>query len=194
MLTVSTSLMDFDLFGELEASIGSDRRFVEADDLNGLTTSRYTDKIFAALTGGLRYTYTPEEANWAATLAGQYMWNGEGYEDIEVLRKNQPGVIALLQSSELSLSDLVFPGRHYAAASLNVGLGRNSTWSIGAFWLSNLSDGSARVSPSVTVRLADQLNLRAVATFTYGPDGAEMTPFGGNVGVSIAANVGSGLF
>jgi hypothetical protein len=194
MLTVSTSLMDFDLFGELEASIGSDRRFVEADDLNGLTTSRYTDKIFAALTGGLRYTYAPEQANWAATLAGQYMWNGEGYEDIEVLRKNQTGVIALLQSSELSLSDLVFPGRHYAAASLNVSLGRNATWSIGTFWLSNLSDGSAQFSPSVTVRLADQLNLRAAATFTYGPDGAEMTPFGSQVGASIAANFGSGQF
>ena len=48
----------------------------------------------------------------------------------------------LLQSGDLSRGDLILPGRHYAAASLNVALGRGEDWSAGVFWLSNLSDGS----------------------------------------------------
>ena len=199
MLTVSTSLLDFDLFGELEASLGSDRRFVETaergpDNPDGLRTVRYTDDLFAAATGGLRYTYTPEAADWSATFAGQYLWNGEGYEDLEVLRDNRRGVMDLLESGDLSRGDLAFPGRHYAAASLNLGLGRDSDWSMGVFWISSLSDLSARLSPSVTFRPADQLSLRAAATVTYGEDGAEMTPFGSRVGASITATLGSGRF
>ena len=65
---------------------------------------------------------------------------------------------------------------------------------MGVFWLSNLSDGSARVSPSVTFRPADQLTLRAAASVTYGEDGAEMTPFGTRVGASLTATLGSGRF
>ena len=199
MLTVSTSLLDFDLFGELEASFGSDRQFVESidpgpDNPYGLRMLYYTDKLFAAVTGGLWYTYTPEAADWTATFVGQYLWNGEGYEDTELLRENQASVTALLESGDLSLGDLAFPGRHYAAASLNVALGRDANWSIGTFWISNLSDGSARLSPSVTLQLADQLSLRAVAMFTYGPYGAEMTPFGSRVGASLAVILGSGRF
>ena len=199
MLTVSTSVRDFDLFGELEASLGSDRRFVETADRgpdtpHGLRAVRNTDDPFAAATGGLRYTYRPEEGDWSATFAGQYLWNGEGYEDAAVLRDNRRGVMKLLESGDLSFGDLIYPGRHYAAASLNFSLGRDRDWSMGAFWLSNLSDGSARVSPSVTFRPADQLSLRAAASVTYGEDGAEMTPFGSRVGASVTATLGSGRF
>ena len=62
------------------------------------------------------------------------------------------------------------------------------------FWISSLSDLSARLSPSVTFRPADQLSLRAAATVTYGEDGAEMTPFGSRVGASLTATLGSGRF
>ena len=199
MLTVSTSLLDFDLFGELEASLGSDRRFVETADRgpdtpHGLRAVRNTDDPFAAATGGLRYTYRPEEGDWSATFAGQYLWNGEGYEDAAVLRDNRRGVMKLLEAGDLSFGDLIYPGRHYAAASASVALGRSADWSMGAFWLSNLSDGSGRVSPSVTFRPADRLTLRAAASVTYGEDGAEMTPFGTRVGASLTAILGSGRF
>ncbi len=199
MLTLSTSLLDFDLFGELEASLGSDRRFVEPADRgpdtpHGLRAVRNTDDPFAAATGGLRYTYRPEEGDWSATFAGQYLWNGEGYEDAAVLRDNRRGVMKLLEAGDLSFGDLVYPGRHYAAASASVGLGRTADWSMGVFWLSNLSDGSARVSPSVTFRPADRLTLRAAASVTYGEEGAEMTPFGTRVGASLTATLGSGRF
>ena len=199
MLTLSTSLAEYELFGELEASLGSERTFVESadpgpDNPSGLTTAQYTDRVFTAATGGLRYTYSPETADWSATLVGQYLWNGEGYEDPAILRKERAGIGALMESGDLSRADLSFPGRHYAAASLNLSLGSGSDWSLGAFWISNLSDGSGRVSPSVTFRPADQLSLRAAATVTYGEDGAEMTPFGSRVGASITATLGSGRF
>ena len=199
MLTVSTSLLDFDLFGELMASLGSERRFLERADRgpdtpHGLRAVRNTDDPFAAATGGLRYTYRPEEGDWSATFAGQYLWNGEGYEDAAVLRDNRRGVMKLLEAGDLSFGDLIYPGRHYAAASASVALGRRADWSMGAFWLSNLSDGSGRVSPSVTFRPADRLTLRAAASVTYGEDGAEMTPFGTRVGASLTATLGSGRF
>ena len=199
MLTLTTSLLDFDLFAELEGSLGSDRRFVERADGGsgnrfGLRTVRNTEDPFAAATGGLRYTYTPEAADWSATLAGQYLWNGEGYEDADLLRNNRAGVAALLAAGELSRADLLLPGRHYAAASLDVALGRGADWSAGVFWLSNLSDGSARVAPSVTFRPVDEVRLRAAAALTYGPAGAEMTPFGRRVSASFTATLGSGRF
>ena len=164
------------------------------DTPHGLRAVRNTDDPFAAATGGLRYTYRPEEGDWSATFAGQYLWNGEGYEDAAVLRDNRRGVMKLLEAGDLSFGDLLYPGRHYAAASASVALGRRADWSMGAFWLSNLSDGSARVSPSVTFRPADQLTLRAAASVTYGEDGAEMTPFGSRVGASLTATLGSGRF
>ena len=199
MLTLSTSLLEFDLFAELEGSLGSDRRFVErarrgTGNRFGLRAVRNTEDPFAAATGGLRYTYTPEAADWSATFAGQYLWNGEGYEDADLLRDNRAGVAALLAAGDLSRADLLLPGRHYAAASLDVAFGRGADWSAGVFWLSNLSDGSARVAPSVTFRPLDQLSLRAAAALTYGPDGAEMTPLGGRVTASLTASLGSGRF
>ena len=199
MATLSTSLLEFDLFAELEASLGSDRRFVEraargSGNRFGLRTVRNSDDLFAAATAGLRYTYTPEQQDWSATFAGQYLWNGEGYEDAELLRDHRAGVAALLAAGDLSRGDLVFQGRHYAAASLNVALGRGADWSAGVFWLSNLSDGSGRVAPSLTFRPLDQFSLRAGATLTYGPDGAEMTPFGSRVGATLTATLGSGRF
>ena len=199
MLTLTTSLLEFDLFAELEGSLGSDRRFVERADRGagnsfGLRTVRNTEDPFAAATAGLRYTYAPEAGDWSATVAGQYLWNGEGYEDASLLRDNRAGVAALLAVGDLSVADLVYSGRHYAAASLNVTLGRGADWSAGVFWLSNLSDGSARVAPSVTFRPLDQLSLRAAATVTYGEEGAEMTPFGARVGASLTATLGSGRF
>ena len=199
MATLSTSLLEFDLFVELEASLGSDRRFVERAERGtgnrfGLRTARNTEDLFAAATAGLRYTYMPEAQDWSATFAGQYLWNGEGYEDAELLRDNRAGVVALLVAGDLSRGDLVFLGRHYAAASLNVALGRGADWSAGVFWLSNLSDGSGQLSPSLTFRPLDQFSLRAGATVTYGPDGAEMTPFGSRVAASLTATLGSGRF
>ena len=121
MATLSTSLLEFDLFVELEASLGSDRRFVERAERGtgnrfGLRTARNTEDLFAAATAGLRYTYMPEAQDWSATFAGQYLWNGEGYEDAELLRDNRAGVVALLVAGDLSRGDLVFLGRHLAAA------------------------------------------------------------------------------
>ena len=105
MLTLTTSLLEFDLFAELEGSLGSDRRFVEraargAGNRFGLRTVRNTEDPFAAATGGLRYTYTPEAGDWSATVAGQYLWNGEGYEDASLLRDNRAGVAALLAAGD----------------------------------------------------------------------------------------------
>ncbi|MDE0446393.1 MAG: hypothetical protein OXH96_06935 [Spirochaetaceae bacterium] len=199
MLTLTTSLLDFDLFAELEGSLGSDRRFVQraargTGNAFGLRTARNTEDPFAAATAGLRYTYAPAEEDWSATLAGQYLWNGEGYADPAVLRDNRAGVAALLAAGDLSGADLAFRGRHYAAASLNVALGRGADWSAGVLWLSNLSDGSARIAPSVTFRPLDHLSLRAAATVTYGEEGAEMTPLGPRVGASLTATLGSGRF
>lgn len=198
MLTLSTSIAGYELFGEIEASLGSDRRFVEIVDRGpdnpfGLRTVRHTERVFTAVTGGLRYIYTAEDG-WSATFVGQYLWNGEGYEDPDVLRDNLAGISRLMELGDLSRADLGFPGRHYAAASLNLWPRRGFDWSLGAFWISNLSDGSARVSPSITFRPSEHFSVRASATMTYGEGGAEMTPHGSHVGVSLTAILGSGRF
>ena len=195
MLTLSTGLWDAEVFGELEASLGSDRTFVERDAGSplGLRAVRHANRVFGAATGGLRYTYRPEANDWSATFAGQYLWNGEGYADPTILR--EPGIRTLIRNRALSPADLTtLPGQHYAAASLNLSLGTGSDWSAGALWITNLSDGSGRVAPSVTFRPADRFSLRAAATFTYGEAGAEMTPFGNRVGASLTATLGSGSF
>lgn len=195
MLTLSTGLWDAEVFGELEASLGSDRTFVERDAGSplGLRAVRHANRVFGAATGGLRYTYRPEANDWSATFAGQYLWNGEGYADPTILR--EPGIRTLIRNRALSPADLTtLPGQHYAAASLNLSLGTGSDWSAGALWITNLSDSSGRVAPSVTFRPADRFSLRAAATFTYGEAGAEMTPFGNRVGASLTATLGSGSF
>ncbi|MDE0219914.1 MAG: hypothetical protein OXJ90_11640 [Spirochaetaceae bacterium] len=199
MLTLSSGFLGIDLFGELEVSLGSERRFVEATEIGpenplGLRTVQYSEQVFTALTGGLRYTYSAQDRDWSATFVGQYLWNGEGYEDSDILRENPLGVGRLLIAGDLHPGDLIFPGRHYAAASIGLSLDRDSEWLLAAFWISNLSDASGRVSPSLTVRPADHFSLRAAASVTYGEEGAEMTPFGSRVTVSIAATLGSGRF
>lgn len=78
--------------------------------------------------------------------------------------------------------------------SLGLSLDRDSTWSLTAFWISNLSDGLGRVSPSLTVGPVDHFSVRAAASASYGAEGSEMTPFGSQVSVSITATLGSGRF
>ena len=199
MLTLSTSVSRYEFFGELEASIGSDRTFVETTDISsenlfGLRTIQYLKQVFSAATAGIRYAYRPPSERWSATFVGQYLWNGEGYKNPGLLRENPTGITALIASNDLSLGDLSYPGRHYAAASLSIAPGLPSDWSLGGFWISNLSDGSGRISPSLRFQLAKKLSLQANATITYGAAGSEMTPTGSYAGVSVGATLGSGNF
>ncbi|MEW5817266.1 MAG: hypothetical protein AB1798_17955, partial [Spirochaetota bacterium] len=118
VLTISGPLWDFDIFGEAVVSYGSYKTYVrETTDLVnwplGVETYEWDKKPYFSGTIGLRYT----NADWHLLLAGQYYFNGLGYKDKDSEILKNSNVTLLVSQGSLSLKDLAWSGRHYAAVS-----------------------------------------------------------------------------
>ncbi len=198
MITLTTPSGDFDLFGEGVFSYGAPKRFVREVDISldplGLEVIDRDDDIFLSGTLGFKYSNQDDLGYFNITLIGQYMYYGYGYEDPDILKDNSQGVAFFLSQDELCLDDLAFPGRHYAASSINWDSLFNSDFSIMLFWMGNLSDGSGQVKPTITLKRSDELKFSLSVPVTYGEEGNEFTPGGSMLSVSFEVSFGSGSF
>ena len=196
MATLTTSLSDFSLFAEGVLSYGSNRTFVAEDPASptGLATRTVTDRLFPAATAGFLYRDADDERDFDVSVSAQYLYNGEGYADARLLRRNAGGVAALLGAGELAGSDLAGTGRHYAAVNAGWNDLLGSDFTLACLWLGNLSDGSGRVVPSLRWQVIDELDLSLEAGFGYGEAGSEYAPSGEGMTLTLSARLGSGGF
>ena len=196
MLTLSGSLGDVDIFGEAVLRYGSDRRFLEESDTAplGIEVAEHDESVFFNATAGFSYLYSFESYDSTLSLAGQYLFNGEGYSDPSLISDNQAGIGALLASGDLRAIDLSQTGQHYAAASAGWRTVFGSGFSIQAFWMHNFTDMSGRLVPTVSVELFDGLSLELSTPISYGESGDEMNPGGSSLSAQVSVSMGGGSF
>lgn len=194
MGTVSTTVGRVSLFGEVVLSKGADKRFVRKTTItptnpDGLEVVTDSETLYAHATVGARYTYSDPDGRYTVTGAGQYYFNGEGY-DGGFIKENQLGLVPLMISGQLAAADLQSPGRHYAALSVSGTSARLKDVSPSAFWLGNLSDGSGMFS--VSLRYTGWKHFRPGVSInrTYGDTGSEYAPGGPVTILTVGVTVG----
>lgn len=200
MLTYSGSVGDFDLFAELVARLGSVITIVEEDGASLVPINR-DDEWFPLGTAGGRYSWSDDQDRFSLSVVGQYLYNGEGYADPEILK--DPRVLILLDpvldgaddpDDIFTVADLTLTGRHYGAASVTWSDALGSDLSPSVFWIGNLSDGSGFLTVDLSWRFADSLSLTPGYTYTYGEEGEEFSFFGSSQSFSLTLGLGSGNF
>jgi hypothetical protein len=196
MLTATTSIGDFKLFGEGVLAYGSDRTYVVDDGSLpfGVSTVTYDDVFFPSITAGVRWSWADDRELFALTAVAQYLYNGQGYTDAGLLVREAAGVAALLGAGDLAPTDLVGTGRHYGAASAAWSDMLGSDFTLSCSWLGNVSDGSGVLAPSLRWKPVDQLGLYVKATVAYGDAGAEYSRTGEGTSVAVGLDLGNGSF
>jgi hypothetical protein len=196
MATITSAVGDFDLFAEGVLSRGSDRVFVVEDPAAplGVSTRTWDERLFPSATAGLRYRWADDRSWFDLAIAAQYLYNGQGYEDPDLIAANPAGVAALLAAGGLSRGDLLQRGRHYGALSASWTEMFASDLTLSALWLANLADGSGAISPAIRWDCSDELRLSLKVSLMYGGAGAEYSPLGEAATVSLSAILGSGSF
>lgn len=177
MATLSTSLGRLSVFGEAVLSKGSDKRFVEKAAVTpenpfGLAVVADKETLRFHATIGARLTHSDPDGRFAITGAGQYYYNGEGY-DGAFSKANRMGMLYLAGTGQLAASDLLWPGRHYAALSVSGTSRRLEDFTPSVFWLGNLSDGSGMVSLSLSYTGWKDVRASIGVSRTYGEAGSE---------------------
>ncbi len=196
MLTVSVPFWDIDFLGEAVVRYGSDRTFVEESESAplGVLAVTYDDKLFYHATVGLSFIYPFDEVDSSISFMGQYLYNGEGYDDPGTLQGNTEEVEALFLAKEISLADLRKPGKHYAAANAGWNGIFGSDFTLQAFWIHNFSDMSGYVSPTLSVSLFDGMSLSLQTPYQYGEAGDEYSLTGDGISLQFSARLGGGSF
>ncbi len=199
MVTLTTSISDFNVFGESVLSYGSDKKFVEEVDKSleyplGLEVVEKDDQYFYSGTVGVMYNHTDEEGNFSYNFALQYYYNGYGYDDQTIFKDKSKEIGMLIANGELSASDISMPGKHYGAFSATWKGLLNTDFDLSLFWIGNLSDGSGKVTPAITYNWIDRASIGLSFPFTYGEEGYQFSKKGDIVEVSLKFSFGSGNF
>lgn len=212
MATLSGSIGQVSLFGELAASRGSAKTFVTSIGFDPLETPPFViglsdrtdnrDDYFVSGTAGFMWT----DSDLNLTAIGQYYYNGEGYADadredrIAEARDVQAALVASSGSSaafDPILKGIIYgSGRHYASFSIMKSELFIEELSASAFVIANLSDGSGFVKPTLTWDPRGNISLSAGPTFAFGSGDSEYVVLndGPALTLSLSAKLGSGSF
>ena len=215
MVTVSAPLWDVDFFGEAVVIYDNDRGYYIENAGTGtdiaLEAVAYDRDLFFNATAGFSFLHAFDEVDSSLSLAGQYLYNGEGYADSTVLTdisRYQNAIAALIAVDEtLDLSDIHFPGmpgRHYAAVSAGWNSLFGSDFSLRAFWIHSFSDMSGYISPSLSFTVFDGMSFTVGMPFRYGDEGDEYTRYvddegdytqgNGDLSLQLSVRLGGGGF
>ncbi|MGI6081731.1 MAG: hypothetical protein ACOYEP_02530 [Limnochordia bacterium] len=196
MLTLSSGLGKTAVFAETVVKHGSDRRFVRQVDPtpanpSGIEIFKRDDGYFFSATGGLRYSYADDEGRYNLTLAAQYFYNGEGYDE--------PGLfiqtgLPLLAAGSLSVSDLDWPGKHYGAASLLWTDVLKSGVSANLFCMGSLTESNGYARASLSWEPLERISTSVGVSYVFGKDGGEYTIGGHPLTLDMRVSLGSGRF
>ncbi len=189
MATVTTGGGDASLFAEGVVSYGSDKVFVNPD----FSTETYDDTLFFKGTVGGIYTWSDDLADFDLTFTGQYLYNGEGYDedDQDFLTANR---LQIISTNVVSVSDIKESGKHYGAGSFYWKDMLGSDFSFNLFWLGNLSDGSGLLKPALSYDRFEDIGLSLSFPYYYGEAGDEYTVTGDSFGISFVVSLGGTAF
>ena len=198
MLTAEGTVGDFSLFGEAVVLAGTDRTYVREvtptlENPLGLETYMKDEAVFNG-TVGARYGYSDVEGRINLNITAQYLYNGEGYTDPDVLSENRAAALALIGEGDLSASDLTQPGQHYGALSAGLRNILESDVSLQTFWYADILAATGQLSADLSYQFTTELSARVGARYLYGESGAEFTPTGQRLGFEVSFDVGSGRF
>lgn len=199
IVTLRRGIGEFDLFAEGVVAWGSERTFLEAlepDNEFAFRTFEQKSGLFPSATAGFR-RLDDVEGLGSVLVAAQYLYNGDGYASNElpgrdetvlqmasaVLAQQAAAAAGILVASPLVSPDdptLAFndiapltTGRHYAALTFGVSELAGSRFGTSVFGIVNMSDWSGFVSPGLSVRFTDRMNLNATTLFSFGSPGSE---------------------
>lgn len=187
---------DFDLYGENVVAWGSDRLYVrKAAGGGSYETYRIADAPVAQSTLGVKYSFSlGENASGSLHLQGYY--NGSGYLDSGIL--GVPAAKAALASAGASPSDKSAKGAgmFYLAGSGSVSFDfgedeTRSSLSLSGSGLYNFSDGSARITPSLSLALGSSrdFSLSLGAQASLGEIGSEYASNGNRITPTLSARL-----
>jgi hypothetical protein len=185
----TTSLGSWNIYGEAILKYGSQRYFINTTPATlanplGLTGAQQSDQLYFTGTFGGYYT----DADSGLTLMAQYLYNGEGQTAVSA----KDALMYYLSSANSSEYDSIKLGTHYGFVSIS----DSNLWSstlgkdkLGAslIVISNLSDFSGYVMPSVSWTFFDYVILKVGALLNFGQSGDEYITYG--VGQSLASGL-----
>jgi hypothetical protein len=167
MLTFSSGIGQIALFGEAMVQYGSNKTFITGPG----ATATYDDRFFFLGTIGGRYTYSASESDFSFSVLAQYFYNGEGYENTDMYDYAP----LLIGTSQISISDLLNPGRHYVGTSVSASFSQDLSASV--LLLANMTDFSGLVIPSISYSGIDNISISLSSRLNYGADGSEYIYF-----------------
>lgn len=188
MATLTGSLGSVQSFSELTVSRGSDRHFVaEASGGSpGLRVYQDRSSLFLSWTTGVKVS--EDEHNLSLTV--QVYYNGEGYDDDELL--GPAGQMA--RQGLLLPSDLAFWGRYQGALKATAQDLGGSGVSVSVQGLSAAYPASGTITPGVSYSWEDHAEVLLTAPWAWGEAGSEYAPEGRRWGVSVEVKLGAGSF
>jgi hypothetical protein len=204
MLTASGSIGQVSLFGEASLSRGTEQKWVKNIDgpsLKDIDFKKDESSLFFKGSAGFSYA----NSDLKLSIAGQYLYDAEGYADDDRDTLIKEANLLLDQSLAEPAKDaasMLFKGliknsgRHYAAFSLSRTELFTKDLSLNVFTMANLSDFSGFVRPGLSYKLFDGASLGLSAFFAFGPEDSEYIVLndGPAVGITVSATLGSGRF
>lgn len=199
VVTASGSVGQLSLFGEGYVARGSDRTWVETIPFNPETgAGTRTDDSSMFLKGSAGFMWS--KSDWNFSIAGQYLYDGEGYEnsvreelieDFKIFFPPSNGVYSPLAKALIANS-----GRHYAALNLSKSELGLKDLSANLTVLANLSDWSGIARPSLSYRLFKGMSASLSASFAFGMEDSEYLVLndGPAMSWSFGLTMGSGSF
>lgn len=206
ILTAAGSLDHVSVFGEAYLARGSDRTWVSDITTIPPFVATATDDSSAFFKGTAGFMWT--QSDWKLTVAGQYLYDGEGYADSERERliddayANEEGIkTALGPGGDEAFSSLLKglilnSGRHYAALSVAKSEFLHDDLSLSVFGVGNLSDWSGYARLSLGWRVFKGMSLDAWSGFAFGLSDSEYLVLndGPAVEVGLGLSLGSTAF
>jgi len=184
MLTLTGPLRDLDLFGEAVIQWGSDRTFVRTTAFPAYETYTIEEKLLFSGTAGFSYL----NSDWNLSLFAQYFFNGQGYDG-----PLPSAAFPAFDDGAISAADLLYPGKHYLAASISWFELLDSSFSLSVLYLANFSDGSGLITPGVSWEMIEYVSFSTGLRISYGQAGDEYAQYGGSLAYTFGVSI-SGQF
>lgn len=164
ILTARMPVSDFAFFGEGRLSFGRLGGKIKC----GGTTSD-DDNLYFSGTTGLTYANTDNKVSFGI----QYMFNGEGYDDPELIGDAYQAVVA----GNAPASAFTYFGKHYLGLSIGSSEFLHEDLSASVMAFANFSDLSGIATASLTWRAFDGVSLGPVVRFGWGEEPSEFFGF-----------------
>jgi len=197
MTTITSAIGDVSVYGEGYVSYGSDKIFIESNGGSGVTEVSYDDVFFFKGTLGGLYSWSDDLAYYNLSFRGQYYFNGEGYEDPDIVNVFETPQLATIidptDPSEIA-GVLLESGRHYGAVSVNWREMWGSDFSLSLFFIENFSSFSGMIKPSISWSGLDDIDISLSASGMFGDAGEEYSIPGSIAAVSLGVSIGGTSF